>query len=153
MEILITDANNLDFINLTKELDQSLHTIGFDQSEQDKSKYASFNELSTITKAFVLYDNKTPIGCAAFKEYDQATAEVKRVFVNENYRGKGLAKLLLIELEKQAKQNDFSRLILETSQNNTLAIKFYSSIGYSKIDNFPPYIHMSDSFCMGKDLN
>lgn len=153
MEILITDANNLDFINLTKELDQSLHTIGFDQSEQDKNKYASFNELSTITKAFVLYDNKSPIGCAAFKENDQATAEVKRVFVNENYRGKGLAKLLLIELEKQAKQNDFSRLILETSQNNTVAIKFYSSIGYSKIDNFPPYIHMSDSFCMGKDLN
>ncbi|MGH1707635.1 GNAT family N-acetyltransferase [Enterococcus gallinarum] len=152
MEILITDAANLDFIKLTKELDENLNGISADRPEEERTKYASFNELSDITKAFVMYDKETAIGCAAFKKYATDTVEVKRVFISKNYRGKGLSKILLSELEKQVKNDGFSRLILETGKNNRAAVSMYKGLDYREIDNFPPYTEMKDSICLNKDL-
>lgn len=152
MKILMTDAANLDFIKLTKELDKNLNGISADQSEEERDQYASFNELSKLTKVFVLYDKEVAIGCAAVKKYATNIAEVKRVFVSEKYRGKGLAKMLLSELEKQVKKDGVDRLILETSKNNRAALNMYKAIHYQEIDNFPPYTDMADSICLSKDL-
>ena len=153
MKILITDAANLDFIRLTKELDENLNGISADRPEEERTKYASFNELSDITKAFVMYDKETAIGCAAFKKYATDTVEVKRVFISKNYRGRGLSKMLLYELEKQVKNDGFSRLILETGKNNRAAVSMYKAINYKETDNFPPYTEMEDSICLSKDLH
>lgn len=153
MEILITDAANLDFIKLTKVLDENLNGISADRPKEERNKYASFNELSNITKAFVLYDKEIAIGCAAFKKYAANTVEVKRVFVSEKYRGKGLSKIMLFELEKQVRKDGFNRLILETGKNNRAAVNMYKSMNYREIDNFPPYTDMADSVCLSKDLS
>lgn len=152
MKILITDAANLDFIRLTKELDENLNGISADRPEEERTKYASFNELSDITKAFVMYDKEIAIGCAAFKKYTTDTVEVKRVFISKNYRGKGLSKILLSELEKQVENDGFSRLILETGKNNRAAVSMYKGLNYRETDNFPPYTEMEDSICLSKNL-
>lgn len=152
MKILVTDAANLDFIRLTKELDENLNGISADRPEEERTKYASFNELLGITRAFVLYDKEVAIGCAAFKKYAMDTVEVKRVFISEKYRGKGLSKMLLSELEMQVRKEGFSRLILETGKNNRAAVSMYKAINYREIGNFPPYTDMEDSICLSKDL-
>lgn len=152
MNVFVTDAMDVDFIRLTKELDQSLSGISADRPKEERTKYASFNDLSNITKAFVLYDREVAVGCAAFKKYATDTAEVKRVFICEKYRGKGLSKMLLSELEKQVRKEGFKRLILETGKNNRAAVSMYKSIDYREIDNFIPYTDMEDSICFSKDL-
>lgn len=110
MKILITDAANLDFIRLTKELDESLNEISADRPEEERTKYTSFNELSDMTKAIVIYDKEIAIGCAAFKKYTTDTVEVKRVFISKNYRGKGLSKFCCLNLRSKWKMTDLADL-------------------------------------------
>ena len=68
--------------------------------------YAQYNKLDAIKKLYYhLYIDKEPIACGAYKKYDDQTIEVKRMFTKEKiYRGKGYAKMVLLLLEKWAKE-------------------------------------------------
>tara|TARA_B100000795_G_scaffold98967_2_gene72734 strand:- start:629 stop:769 length:141 start_codon:yes stop_codon:yes gene_type:complete len=45
-------------------------------------------------------DNNRAIGCGAIKRYDNEKAKIKRMFTVEESREKGVAALILKELEK-----------------------------------------------------
>ena len=55
-------------------------------------------------------------------------------------------------LEKKAKENGFSRLILQTREIMTGAVRLYEKLGYCRIQNYPPYDGMEDAVCFAKDL-
>jgi ribosomal protein S18 acetylase RimI-like enzyme len=78
--------------------------------------------------------------------------EVKRVFVDDKYRGLGIARKLISELETKVKNEGYQELVLETGKNNVVAIAMYRNFDYEIIDNYPPYDNMSDSVCMKKTL-
>ena len=48
---------------------------------------------SSLTKT------KSAVGCGAFKEFEPKIAEIKRMYVRENMRGRGIAGKILAELE------------------------------------------------------
>lgn len=100
----------------------------------------------------VAYDGETPVGCAGFQRYDHTTAEVKRVFIKSEYRGRGISKKLMEGLEQRARDQDYSRLILETGKPLVCAVRLYQRIGYRRIPNDGPYKEISESVCMEKDL-
>jgi GNAT superfamily N-acetyltransferase len=100
----------------------------------------------------LVYDKNIPVACASFKFHDMRIAEVKRVFVREEYRGAGLAKKLMEELENQAKKRGYTKLILETGIQLPGAMAFYKKIGYSVIENYGQYKNMKESVCMQKEF-
>ena len=98
------------------------------------------------------YINNVPVGCGAIKEYDNSTMEVKRMFVKDEYRSKGIATKVLIELENWTKELGFSKCILETGLAQPEAIHLYKKNNYKVIPNYGQYVGVDNSVCMEKVL-
>ena len=142
-----TNSTDSNFLHLVKELDQDLlNRYGKD----DQSFYDQFNSLATINHVILIYDDEIPIACGAIKIFDVTTMEVKRMYVVPNHRNKGLASLVLSELERWAKEMSYTRCILETGDKQPEAIRLYFKNGYDRIENYGDYVDDSGSVCFEK---
>jgi GNAT superfamily N-acetyltransferase len=106
-----------------------------------------------IKTAVLIYANDEAVACGCFKEKDRSTVEIKRMFVKKNFRGLGLSKLVLQELENWAMELGYSFAVLETSIHFDTAKKLYQTNGYNIIENYPPYVGLEESVCMRKALS
>ena len=93
-----------------------------------------------------------PMACAGFRRVDDATAELKRMYVRPAARGKGLARRLLAHLEQQAVQTGYTELWLETGLEQPEAIALYISAGYRPIPPFGQFSSEPDQRCYAKSL-
>ena len=100
----------------------------------------------------VYYAESKPVGCAAFKKYDTTTAEIKRMFVHSDFRGRGIARVILKELELWAAEIDYSLCIVETGIKQPVAIRLYEKSGYSIIPKYGQYENVLNNICMKKQL-
>jgi len=148
LKIVRTDSTNEDFISLVKSLDADLQI----RDGNDHPFYAQYNKIDNIKYALVAYWNEVPVGCGAIIQYDGETMEVKRMFVNPELRGKGIATKVLLELENWAKELNFKKCILETGIKQPEAIRLYQKNGYKSIPNFGQYKNVENSVCFEKEL-
>ncbi|MFK7000801.1 GNAT family N-acetyltransferase [Flavobacterium oreochromis] len=146
MELIRTNSDNTDFKNLIRLFDEYLEDIDGDQ----KDFFSHYNN-KYLEHVLVVYQNKQAVGCGGFKKYDQKTAEIKRMFVHPDKRGKGIATLILNEIEKWANEYDYKDFILETSPKLKKAIALYKKSGYYLIPNYGQYIGVENSICMKKE--
>ena len=149
LEIVRTNSDNKDFIYLVKFLDAELASI----DGRDHSFYNQFNKIDSLKHVIVAYHNKKPVGCGAVKEFDQDTAEIKRMYVSTELRGKGVATKILSELEKWALELSYSKCILETGIKHPDAVALYKKCGYKVIPNYGQYINMEKSICFEKIIS
>lgn len=148
--IQYTNGNNQDFIRLCQLLDESLNELV--GGEEQRKEYNQYNKLDHIHDVILICENDTPVACGAFKYYEEGVAEVKRVFVRKEFRGQGISKLVMQQLEEKAREQGFDSLILETGKPLAAAIGLYSSLGYQVIDNYGQYKNLPMSVCMLKDI-
>lgn len=141
-----TDSTNADFQELVAHLDHYLKEIN---GEHD-AFFSKHNTLDALSHVLVVYSEGKPIGCGAFKPYSEKEAEIKRMFVLEEFRGQGLGRKILKNLEYWAEESNFDFCILETSKEMPRAIKLYQKAGYSSISNYEPYKDVESSICMKK---
>lgn len=146
--LLRTTSDHEDFQKLVVELDSYLRIIDGD----DHVFYAQFNKSSLLKNALIAYENNSPVGIGAYKEFDPETIEVKRMFTFPEKRGKGIAKAILSELESWAIEEKYSIAILETGIELKEAIYLYQKMGYKVTDNYGQYIGIEKSICMRKNL-
>lgn len=149
INLVRTDSDNSDFRELVTMLDKDLAIRDGD----DHSFYAQFNKIDKIRHVVVAFENSEAIGCGAIKEYSQGVAEIKRMFVKVEWRGRGVAKHILSGLETWARQLDFTECILETGYNQPEAIGLYRKCGYEIMPNYGQYEGVENSVCMKKLLN
>ncbi len=145
-----TDGRNDDFIHLCHLLDDFLNNLV--GGGENRTQYIPYNALDDIHDVIVVYDEDDPVGCASFKKYDSECAEVKRVFIQEEYRGKGIARKLMGMLEDFARNQGYSFFVLESGEPLVAAMKLYYSTGYKVISNYGPYMDMKDCIYMRKAL-
>ena len=145
-DLIRTDSDNSDFRELVRLLDQELQI----RDGEAHSFYAQFNKIDKIRHVVIGYENGQAVGCGAIKEYANGVAEVKRMFVKAEWRGRGIAKRILSELETWANELKFSECILETGKNQPEAIGLYQKSGYQKIPNYGQYEGVELSVCMRK---
>ena len=141
-----TLSDNADFQNLVALLDEDLKTRDGDEH----SFYAQFNKIENIRNVIVCYVDNKPMGCGAFKEYDQKKVEIKRMFVLPGYRGRGIGRNILKELELWASELNYPECILETGKKQPEAIRLYQKAGYAIIKNYGQYENVENSVCMTK---
>ena len=147
-KLIRTNSQNKDFIDLVKLLDEDLAR----RDGEDHSFYAQYNELDNINHALVLYKNNLPLSIGAIKEFDTESMEVKRMYTLSEFRGQGLAKRVLFELENWAYELGYKRCVLETGKRQPEAINLYKKNGYKSISNYGQYIGIQNSLCFEKQL-
>ena len=141
-----TTSENSDFQMLIIELDRLLKITDGD----DHDFYSQYNKTEEIKNVVIFYDNQKAIGCGAFKKYEENVAEIKRMYVLPDHRGKNIAPKILNELEVWAKELNYKKCILETGIKLQSAIALYLKSGYKITDNYGQYEDVENSICMKK---
>ncbi|MEU6366190.1 GNAT family N-acetyltransferase [Streptomyces sp. NPDC046931] len=84
--------------------------------------------------------------------YLDGDAEVKRMFVIAEMRGRGLARRILAALEEDARAAGRTRMVLETGSKQPEAVALYTSSGYEPCAKFGYYRFHDLSLCFAKPL-
>ncbi|GGQ61066.1 MULTISPECIES: GNAT family N-acetyltransferase [Streptomyces] len=86
------------------------------------------------------------------KGHEDGDAELKRMFVIREVRGRGLARRMLSALEDDARAAGRTRMVLETGTEQPEAIALYTSSGYEPCVKFGYYREYENSRCYAKPL-
>jgi putative acetyltransferase len=148
IQIIRTNSENKDFIELVKHLDIELA----ERDGEDHPYYAQFNKIDKIKFVVIAYKNEKPVGCGAIKQYEPRTMEIKRMYVLPENRGRGIANKILSELEIWATELAFKKCILETGKKQPEAIRLYQKNGYNLIQNYGQYAQVENSVCFEKEM-
>lgn len=148
IEIIRTHAQNNDFIQLVKQLDLDLA----EKDGEDHAFYSQYNTLTNIPYVVLIYSDHDAVACGALKHYEDGVMEIKRMFTVPSERGKGLASIILLELEQWAKELGYRKLILETGLKQQDAIALYIKRQFIRIPNYGQYQGVENSWCFEKDL-
>lgn len=84
--------------------------------------------------------------------YADGDAELKRMYVIPEARGRGIARHVLSLLEEDARATGRTRMILETGDRQPEAIALYTSSGYEPCTKFGFYREYESSRCFAKQL-
>jgi GNAT superfamily N-acetyltransferase len=97
-----------------------------------------------------------PVGCGALRPLDEAgfedSAEIKRMYVVPEARGRRLGGAILERLEALARSFGYARAVLETGNRQIEAIRLYERSGYRRIACYGRYASDPRSICFGKSL-
>ncbi|WP_121964559.1 GNAT family N-acetyltransferase [Myroides sp. N17-2] len=148
LDVLKTNSDNIDFLHLITELDKYLRVLDGD----DHEFFAQYNKVDHINHVIVIYSQDIAVGCGAIKEYDKGTMEIKRMFTAPDARGKGIASIVLTELEQWAKDLGYTRCILEMGKLQSQAEILYRKNNYTVIPNYGQYDGVESSLCFEKVL-
>ncbi len=94
-----------------------------------------------------------PVATGAWRHIDDATAEIKRMYVAPRARGRGLARAILAELESRAAAAGHARMVLNTGRAQPEAIALYESSGYLPVPGFGHYACTPGALFYGKALD
>jgi len=93
-------------------------------------------------RLFVARLNGEAVGCggvALFADF----AEVKRMYVRDDARGKGVAQALLARIEMEVRAARLAVLRLETGERQEAAIRLYMRAGFRRCPAFGAYAEMA----------
>jgi len=109
---------------------------GLDLAGPDMPK-AGPSELRPPGGTFVVgFDDGVAVCCGAVKRLPDGACEIKRMFVTEAARGRGVARALLEELERRARELGYEIARLDTGPRQMRAQRMYERAGYVAIENF-----------------
>ncbi len=95
-----------------------------------------------IAVTLLVVDDDLPVATAAVRPSHSEPGtewEVKRVYVADDYRGRGLSKALMLDLEDRAREAGIATMILQTGALQPAAHGLYESLGYERVGVYPPY--------------
>jgi len=148
MEIVRTGNTHDDFRMLTAALDEELRR----RYGAGQDKYDRHNVIDPIDTAVVGYVDGKPAACGCFKVVAGDAVEMKRMFVAQDRRRRGLGRDVLRALEAWAAEQGFASAVLETGKGQPEAIALYRGMGYEITENYGPYVGLENSVCMKKAL-
>ena len=143
-----TDSQNQDFRNLVMYLDEDLAI----RDGTEHAFYAQFNKIDMIKHVVMAYEQERAVGCGAIKELTSECMEVKRMYTSPESRGKGVASMVLKELEKWSAELAYKKCRLETGRKQPEAIALYLKSGYNLVENYGQYAGVENSICFEKKL-
>jgi len=145
-KIKTANANSREIISLSDELHKELEDF------YGKGIIESFKEENDEMLTFYIAydDNGTAAACGALKHFDETTAEIKRMYVKPEYRGRGISKKILLKLEYHAREFHYQRLVLETGLKQPEAMNLYSKFEYTPIKCYGRHADDPDSRCFEK---
>jgi putative acetyltransferase len=90
--------------------------------------------------------NEVGLGCVALRPLGESVGEVKRMFVDAEWRGRGVGRALLEALIVGAHERGYAALRLGTLQDMDAAQSLYRSLGFVPISRYRPDELMDTQF-------
>lgn len=119
------------------------------QAEAEEALAVEGDEVDHVAVAYT--SGGTPVGHAALRRRGP-DMELKRMYVTPESRGHGIARLLLDDIERAARESGAERVVLHTGDRQPDAVRLYERAGYRSIAVFAPYHVLEGSICMAKTL-
>jgi GNAT superfamily N-acetyltransferase len=114
----------------------------------DEVTYPAHDDIRYLV---VVLDGRA-VACGAWQPLEPGVAELKRMYVRPAYRGRGIARQLVVALEEEALAAGRPTLRLETGTYLPAAIALYESSGYRRIPVYGEYAGNPFSVCFAKQL-
>jgi putative acetyltransferase len=92
------------------------------------------------------------VACGAWQGMEPGAAELKRMYVRPAFRGRGIARQLIVAIEEEALAAGRPVIRLETGDYLPAAIALYQSSGYRQIPAYGEYVGNPYSVCFEKRL-
>jgi N-acetylglutamate synthase-like GNAT family acetyltransferase len=130
-----------------RSLNIDLSFQGIEKELEDfPAKYAEPDGTFLIAK-----DGDRIIGCVGLKRLDDGICEMKRLYVLDEYKGKGKGKELVSAIIEEAKVKSYKKMRLDTLEKMNAAQGLYLSFGFHPIK---PYVYnpISGAVFMEKNL-
>src|SRR4051794_24445761 len=103
--------DSADARELVTELEASLEPL---YPQQSRHGYSVEKLIAQAVAFFVLRSDDTPAACGGIQVFRTEYGELKRMYVRQQFRGRGFGKALLLHLAEYAKTRGVSILRLET---------------------------------------
>jgi putative acetyltransferase len=125
-----------DVVALIRQSDELMHTL----YPAESNHLVNIDSLAQPrVHFFVAREQGRAFGCGAFVLGADGQAEMKRVFVDPAARGKGIARLIMETLEREAALLGVTLMQLETGIKQPEAIALYRKFGYVERGPFGSY--------------
>jgi putative acetyltransferase len=151
LEIRPADLRSADAVALIAALNAELDAI-YPEAGANHFRLDADEVAAGRGSFLIAYAGPVAAACGAIRRLDDATAEVKRMYVLPAWRGQGLGARILAALEAAAIHLGCSRLVLETGSRQTAAMGLYQAAGYVIIPPFGEYLGSPLSVCLEKRL-
>jgi putative acetyltransferase len=145
VELLSPDSQHLISL-LNAELEAMYPEEGANHFQLDAA------ELAPGRGGFFVARDGAPLGCGAVRLLDGERAEIKRMFVVGEARGRGVGRLLMTALCDEARRLGAKRLVLETGTRQLAALALYQRTGFVPTEAWGEYIGSPLSVCMMLEL-
>ena len=104
--------------------------------------FAGFErELAQLPRRYIIlllsHEEGTATGCVGVRELDPRTAEMKRLYVRPNYRGRGLGRQLAEAAIAAARNAGYGRIVLDSLPKMRAALALYRELDFREV---PPYL-------------
>ena len=131
-KVILTRENpsSPDCLQLIEELSAELGELYDDDG--GSNSYDPHEPLPSRAAFLVARIEGQPVGCGAIRPLEPGVAEVKRMFVVPQARGRGISRVILAEIELAASEMGYGRLRLETGIRQPEAIALYESAGFHR---------------------
>ena len=85
-------------------------------------------------QVFFALENKIPVGTAAMIKSSDDRFELAKMTVKDDFRGKGIANMLMNECLKFAKKNKAKEIFLISNDSLRIARNLYDKYGFKEVD-------------------
>ena len=85
-------------------------------------------------QVFFALENQIPVGTAAMIKSSDDRFELAKMTVQEDFRGKGIANMLMDECLKFAKENKAKEIFLISNDSLTIARNLYDKYGFNEVN-------------------
>jgi putative acetyltransferase len=135
--VLIAEAKTRNQISSAKELVKEYATsLGIDLSFQNfEQEMAEFPSAYARPDGRVLLaiDGGDAVGVVALRRLSGKICEMKRMYVQPEFRGRGIGRMLAKRAITEARRIGYSRMRLDTLSRLKEAIRLYDSLGFRKV--------------------
>lgn len=134
---IIRGTNHLNKVRqLFKEYANSLNIdLCFQDFEQELDELPGKYE-EPDGRLYLALLNDKEVGCVALRRFNDDSAELKRLYIRNGYRGLGISKLLIKRVIQDAVDIGYKNILLDTLDTMKPAITLYESFGFIEIDAY-----------------
>ena len=83
-----------------------------------------------------LFDDDAMIGTVAVKKLNETDCELKALYLDEKYQGKGLGRKLAQQAIDLARKDGFERIYLDCMSTSVNAVALYKKLGFHKAERY-----------------
>jgi GNAT superfamily N-acetyltransferase len=137
VEILVADPESADATALVDEFFDEIRARypGFDPGNQPPAPLDAFTGMRGGAFLVATLDG-VAVACAGLQRLDPITGEVRRVFVRDTARGRGVARALIARLADTGRELGYERLRLDTGDRLPEAVALFRATGFREIDDY-----------------